>query len=270
VLYWSQRCQLATDIGGRQDEGACAHAERAAKENVSPDNPGLRATTLLYLAEWDMDQGAFDSARRRVQTARDLVSASGNPVGIGATDYLLGVLDLASGDAQSSAQRFGDAIGNLGHHHPEFRRMNALALRALACSGNPGLSPAMCPADADTLARTELDALPLRWHPRVLPAHVALARMDLQRGDVAPALERLREAIAHAQPDVDASQVRLVEARLWFALAEGASGDCVRAAADAAAVEKDLHGEGAGKHPAFASVGARWPPACGLLPATRP
>ena len=180
VLYWQGRCQLATDIGVGNRDDACDHLLRATREIVRPENVELNVSTLRIRAQWDIDHGELDATRRRVQQASALIEASGNSVWIGMEDYLSAQLDLAAGDAANSARQFGDAIRNLGHYYPEHMRLNALALRALLCSQNASLPPTSCPSDAESAALGELDAQTLRWHPRLLPAHIALSRIDLQ------------------------------------------------------------------------------------------
>jgi serine/threonine protein kinase/tetratricopeptide (TPR) repeat protein len=262
VYYWQGRCSLANDIGDEKSDEACNHALRATQEIVSPDNVELNASTLRIRAQWDIDHGEFDAARRRVQQASELVAASGNSVLIGAEDYLSALLDLAAGDGANSARRFSDAIRNLGHYYPEHMRLNALALRALVCSQNAGLPPTSCPSDADSAARIELDAQTLRWHPRLLTADIALARIDLQRGHAAAAAERLRNAIEHTKAEVDANQIHRVEAQLWLIVAEGELGDCVRAKSDAATIETLLVGNGLNQHPALAAARSQLLQAC--------
>jgi serine/threonine protein kinase len=253
VLYWQGRCHLAIEIGDGKDDQACDHALRATQEIVSPDNVELNASTLRIHAQWDIDRGEFDAARRRVQQASALVAASGNSVWIGGEDYLSALLDLAAGDAANAAQHFNDAARNLGHYYPEHMRLNALALRAQVCAEDTSLSPISCPRDVDMAARSELDAQALRWHPRLLPAHVALARVDLQRGHAREAAERLRDAIEHTKAEVDAGQIHMVEAQLWLIVAEGEMGDCVRAKSDATTIEKLLVENGLNQHPALAA-----------------
>jgi len=249
ILYWQGRCRLAIEIGADKNVDACDHVLRATQQIVSPDNVPFNASTLQMRAQWDIDHADYDAARRRVQQSSALVAASGNSVWIGSGDYLSALLDLAQGDAANSARHFSDAIRNLSHYYPEHLRLNALALRALVCSQNASLPPTSCPLDADSTARSELNAQALGWHPRLLPAHISLARIDLQGGNTAAAAERLRNAIEHAKDEVNPNQIHIVEAQLWLIAAEGEMGDCVRAKSDATRIRKLLSKNGLDRHP---------------------
>ena len=236
VFYWEGRCQLATEIGAPENDGTCDRVMRAATELLGPDNVALNASTLRMRALWDIDHGEFGAAQQRMQQSRAFAEASGSRASIGGHDYVSGLLDLASGNAAGAAQKFNDAVRNLDQYYPEHMRLNALALRALVCSQNANFSSDSCPADAESLARSELDKQVMAWHPRLIPAHIALSRIDLQRGHAASAAVRLRNAIEHASNEVDPSQIHLVEAKLWLILAEIASGHCERAQAEATAI----------------------------------
>jgi len=251
VLYWQGRCRLAIEIGTDEGHDACAHALRVTREVTRADNVLRIATTFQYAAQEAIDHGEWEAAGSLLQQSGALVAASGNSVLIGANLYLSGLLDMAAGDAARSAERFTDAIGNLGHYYPEHLRLNAMALRALACASN-GVHPSTsCPADAYAEARRELDLQSVRWHPRLLAAHIALARIDLRNGHAADAAGRLRNAITHVSPEVDATQIHMVEARLWQIVAESAMGDCVRAKADAASIATLMAESGLNDHPAL-------------------
>ncbi|MEO5626008.1 MAG: hypothetical protein ABIQ70_08380, partial [Dokdonella sp.] len=268
VLYWQGRCQLGREIGAPQSDGACDRLVKSAKNIVGADNIALNASSLRIRAEWDIDQGEFEEARRGVASMLALVEASGNGMWIGGQQYLSGLLDVASGDAAGAAGQFSDAVRNLGHYFPEHVRLNALSLRALMCSRNVGLPSDSCPVDAESMARDELDAQSLPWHPRLLPAHVALARVALQRGEAATAATRLHDVITHTRDEVDPSQIHLVEARLWLAIAEVDLGDCDKAKAEAAVVAALPGQEVLHQHPLLAAVRTqlRSATACGLLP----
>ncbi|MEO6690542.1 MAG: serine/threonine-protein kinase [Dokdonella sp.] len=267
VIYWQARCQLAREIGTSASDGACDRLMFSAKRIVRADNVALNASTLRIRAEWDIDQGNFDDPRRNVERARRMVAESGNGVWIGGQEYLSGLLDVESGDAVGAAGHFSDAVQNLGHYFPEHMRMNALSLRAMVCAQHAGMSRDVCPADAASLAQGELDAQALPWHPRLLSAHVALARIDLHGGNVASAATRLRNAIAHTRDEVDPRQIHLVEARLWLAVAEAQLGNCDSAKAQAALVVALPDQEALLKHPllSIARSRLRGISACGAI-----
>jgi tetratricopeptide (TPR) repeat protein len=254
VVYWEGRCQLAMEIGAPESDGACDHVLRAAKQILTPDNLALNASVLRIRTQWDIDHGQFDAAQRRVAQARALAGSSGNPISTGAQDYLSGLLEMASGNAAAAAAQFSNAIQNLEHYYPEHMRLNALSLRAMICSQNEHLASDSCPADAELRARNELDAQPLPWHPRLLAANVAVARIDLLRDQPALAAARLRNAIANAQDEVEPHQIHFIEARIWLVVAEADMAECERARADAAAVAALLDQDVFRDHPLLAAA----------------
>lgn len=60
----------------------------------------------------------------------------------------------------------------------------------------------------------------------LLPAQIALARIDFAKARAPKAIDRLRAAIDHAESEVDPAQPRLLDARLWLASAQAIAGDC--------------------------------------------
>ncbi|MEO8461484.1 MAG: hypothetical protein ABI451_13225, partial [Dokdonella sp.] len=95
----------------------------------------------------------------------------------------------------------------------------------------------------------ELAAVTYQWNPMLLPAQIALARVDLAHALTAAAIERLRTAIAHAENEVDSAQPRLVEARLWLAAAQATAGDCDNARTGARAALLTLRQNHLDAHP---------------------
>ncbi|MEP7043205.1 MAG: serine/threonine-protein kinase [Dokdonella sp.] len=259
VVYWEGRCQLAMEIGAAESDDVCDHASRAAEAFLSADNIALNASILRIRTQRDIDRGDFEAAQRRIQRARTLVGNSGNLVWVGAQDYLSGLLAMALGDESRAIEQFSSAIENLDHYYPEHMRLNAMSLRALICVNNANLPSNSCPADSDFSARNELDAQVLLWHPRLLPAHIAMARIDIQRGKAALAAVRLRNALEHAQNDVEPLQIHFAEARMWLAVAELKMGDCEQAVAEIKAVRASLGQSVLDDHPLLAAARSQLP-----------
>jgi len=174
-----------------------------------------------------------------------LLADSKDAFTLGAHDYLRGTIDAAAGDDAHAAQGFARAIERIGRSFPEYARLNALAARALACTRIGAAAEGSCPADSATLARTELDAYDHRWNAWLLPAHIALARIDLDAGRADAAMARLRTAIASAKDEVDPAQLNLLVAQAWLAAAERHGGHCD---ASEGAVRETAHSQGIEQH----------------------
>jgi hypothetical protein len=251
VQYWQNRCLLATGIGGAQELPDCTHAAQAAQAILAPNATRLRARALRLDAQLHADGGDFAAARTDLAQADAALGDVGDNYMLGINDYLRATFDAADGDAAHAASGFARALERIGHGPPEQLRLNALALRALACAQH---ADAACPGDAAAQARAELDAFDNAFSTWLLPAQVALARLDLDAGNAAPAVARLRRSIASATPEVDPAQLNLVLAETWLSIAEHRSGQCAAAQTDAQRVREKLRTHALETHPALAAA----------------
>jgi tetratricopeptide (TPR) repeat protein len=249
VQYWQSRCLLAIGIGGADELPTCERAAQLAKDILGTTAVRLRVRALRVDAQMRMDRGAFAAARADLQQADALLADSGDALSLGVDDYLRAGLDAAQGDAATAAQGFARAIERIGRNFPEYLRLNALAARALACAQHAAADVESCPADAETVARRELDGYDNRWNPWLLPAHIALARIDLDAGKSAAAVARLRQATASAAPEIDPAQLNGLLAQAWLAIAERRDGQCAAAETMQHAVRDAALVQGLDGHP---------------------
>jgi serine/threonine-protein kinase len=256
AYYWQDRCQLAIARDAQTAEPACLRSLQATRELLAAD-VGRSSRALRLDGLWKIELGRFDDARNALQQASALLGVNGQAPWLGYIDYGLAVLDQAEGQSAQALSGLSRALEHIGHDYPPYTRLNALSLRALICAAERNAVGAFCPADAQTLAATELDAQSDRWNPLLLPAHVALARIELTSARAAAAVTRLRNVIDRAQPDVEPAQMHLVEARLWLAAAEAQAGDCGRSLADAATAGALIDQNGLRDHPLLAAAQAQ-------------
>ncbi len=236
--YWQDRCQLVIAIGGAETKPTCDRAMQVTKQILGPGEVAWTARALRLDAQAKLDLGDLEGSRRDLEQANALITPGGDPVALGIDDYLLAELDFAQGDSAAAAQGFAHSVERIGHAFPEYLRLRVLATQALACASATGLSVTVCPLNAAAVARKELDAYGNPWNPWLLPAHIAIARIDLDSGHPQAAIVRLRSAIEHAGPEVDAAQIHLLAARIWLVIAEAGANHCDQAIADwRAAVE---------------------------------
>lgn len=265
AAYWQDRCQLAIAMGAEQAKQTCAHALQLTKQVFSPDNVQWNARALRLDAQLKMELGDVDDARRDLQQANSLLTPGGDAVALGIDEYLLAVLDLAGDDSTQAAQGFAKSVDHLGHAFPAYLRVNALSARALACAGTTTPSGATCPKDSLVTARAELDAQGNPWNPLLLPGNIAIARVDLLQGHAGAAANRLNSAVAHAVSEVDATQISLLSARIWLAIAATDAGNCDRATIERQAAVDAIHRSGLDDHPLLAAAlaGLRQTKPCG-------
>jgi serine/threonine-protein kinase len=222
--YWQDRCQLAI-VTGEAARPICDRALQATTEILKPDNVHWFSRALRLHAQMQSDRGDFAAGRDDLQRADAVLGPGGEPMALGMNGYLRAEIDIAAGDLAQAARELAPAIERIDHAFPEYLRLRALAARALACS-SAGRGDPTCPVGAATAARAALDADANRWNPWLLPAHVALARVDIEAGRADAAAGRLRDAIAQAEHEVDAAQIHLRLARAWLSVAAAVGGRC--------------------------------------------
>ena len=162
-------------------------------------------------------------------------------------DLLLAEIAALEGDDTRAVELAVPGAGAIGEtFYPLHVVPGALASRALACARHPVDA---CPADATIVAKAMLAKPPFAEHPALLSSTVALARIDLQRGQPEAATKRLIASLATAnERGFAAGSPRLAQAQAWHAVALKAGGDC--AAADAVLrLAQEAGPKGAATHP---------------------
>jgi tetratricopeptide (TPR) repeat protein/predicted Ser/Thr protein kinase len=170
-----------------------------------------------------MERGDLALARTTFLQSTSLLAASDNAAWGGRTEIVLGELDLIEGRDADAIKVLTSGIQHFGKSYPPHLRRYGLALLALACNA---VRSADCAADTFDRADAELSETAYRWNPIVLPANIALARVELAASRAPAAVARLNTAIEHAQSEVDPAQPRLLDARLWLAVAQAGAGQC--------------------------------------------
>ncbi|HEX3897231.1 MAG TPA: serine/threonine-protein kinase [Rudaea sp.] len=256
VRYWQERCQLATIIG-QDEEAVCERALRVTTTILRPDDVAWIARALRWHAQMKFDLGDLDAAQSDLERANLQLAASDDAVALGLNDYVLGEIDIVRGDLDGAKEKLARSVERIGSASPDYLRVRALAALALACSNTS--SDARCTAAAS--ARESLDAQQNPWNPWLLPAHVAIARLDLSAGNREAANQRLQQAIAAASQEMEPTQIDLLAARVWFAAAQ-ANGNFLRR--DVLATVIAAHAE---RHPLVAAPpAASHRGACGASP----
>lgn len=233
VQIAQQACTVEIAIGSDAAGARCAHAvELARQAETVPGNGVARALRLqgqqLLLA------GSIDQAEAALSESSALFAADAPVNWKGRTDIALGELKLHRGETAAAATLLARGVERLGQGYPRYLRRHGLALLALACTQQPDADAACTNQPRDTAEALLVDD-PYAFNPLLLPAHVALARVDLARKETGKARQRLQRAIAEAhKQQLPRHDVRLLDARLWLALANVAT-DCASAQRDAAA-----------------------------------
>ncbi len=255
VEHLQTRCLLEATIDPAGAGEVCARTVHLAEE-IFGTNSINYSRALRHTALWKIEQGALADARQDLMQASSLLGPNSSPVLIGRIELAMGEIDLIEGGRPAAVRQLEAGLRHMGQGYPSYARLNGVALLALACDSRNG-RPTQCAVDTFEKAKTAIDAHAQRWSPMLLRAHIALARVDLARGNARPAHERLRSANAHAENEMESTHPRLLEARLWLALADADAGDCERAKAGARAAgelvsEYHLH-----MHPMVATAAAQ-------------
>lgn len=248
-------CVLEGWMLGEHTTEACHRAD-VASDQVFAHDADYQGERRQRQASWMIERGV-DSARAEalLVNARTLFGEGElNAMRRGRVDQLRGDLLLARGAWAQVRSLLPGAIVNLRKRPFKMQPLLAQAQLLLACSKSPGPE---CPPDlrADIEHRQQ-ELLPWR-HPLMLQVQVLLARVDLPREPQAAA-QRLLQAIPIAAEELPAAHPRLLEARLWLALAQRRSGDCAAAASRHAAADTAAAQAGLSGHPLLRVVRSAW------------
>ncbi|MBB5208180.1 serine/threonine-protein kinase [Chiayiivirga flava] len=209
------------------------------------------ATLARLRARLELERGDIDDADGQLQAMDALIDALPEPRrrrSFGYRDMLRAEIALLSDDDRRAAALAVQAADSVGDQsYPLYIVPQARALRALACER---ARIDGCPADAFEIAAAQLRTPPFREHAALLQAHVALARVELLRGEALAADTRLRALVAWAQAaGVSAQAPRLRQAQAWQAAALAASGKCDAARAARQAATASRNDDAAALHP---------------------
>jgi len=223
VAVAQQACTVETVLGSRMAQAACAHAVELAR--ASEDPPGNSVARALRVQGVQMLQnGDLEAAKLALDESAAMFTADAPANWRGRTDIAAGELALLRGDNGEASERLSRGIERLGAGYPPYLPRYGSALLALACAG---VQTPHCLTHASAQAVSALDSDPYGWNALLLPAHIAVARIDLVAGDAKAATARLREAIREAQTQGLADDQRyLLSAQLWLAVSSVDSANC--------------------------------------------
>jgi serine/threonine-protein kinase len=252
---------VETDLALGQLGSAAGLADRyTALAALSPPTDRDRANATVRAARVAFERGNFGAARAALAGLDDQLAPL-EPyfqARVGAwRSLILAELALAEGRPVEAAPLAVAAVDGFGTAmYPPYVIAYARALRELACAeaGPPACAGPADPTLPDLLARPPNDR-----HPALLPAHVALARIELRRGEAASAMGRLQRAIGRAiAGGVDPEAPRVRQAHGWHAAAAAVAGACADARQSMQASRAAL-APGQPTHPLLAQAWAAWP-----------
>ena len=228
-------CQL---VGGLAERGAaerdCANAldiSRRAYSTAHPAYADTQVSTALGLVE----TGDLAAARKLLLEARGKYADDvHDALRRGRIDSELAGIALREHDPARARQLLAGAAGNLRSRAYWMLPLIADARLLLACAQSP--SPE-CPGGLEARVRAESARHAAGGHPQLLVVDTLLARLALQRGDAEDARTRLVASAKRARREWRADHPRILEAGLWQATAMAATGDCVAAAREHAAID---------------------------------
>jgi serine/threonine protein kinase/tetratricopeptide (TPR) repeat protein len=254
---------LETDLAlGRLDSAAGLAAHYTTLAALSPPTDRDRANATVRAARVAFERGDHAAARDALAGLDDqlapLDAFSQSRVGAWRSLILaeLALVQGRAGDAVPLAQATVDGFGS--GMYPPYAIAYARALRDLACAEAAADAPACAGAAGEALP-VLLDRPPNDRHPALLPAHVALARIELRRGEAAAAMARIERAIGRAiAGGVEAQAPRVRQAQAWHAAAAALSGAC-EVAQRSLQASRTAPSAGAPAHPLVAQAWAAWP-----------
>ncbi len=206
---------------------------------------------VLRLRAWqELEAGDLGKAQATLERASAMLDPEKYPAWRGRTDVLIGELAFLQGDSARAASLVRIGIERFADGYPPTLKRNALALLALACARSGDLA---CRQKAQSDALKSLD-VSYQWSAVLLPAHIALAILELDADHMVVAKERLSRAIDQAVAEMEANAPRLVEARLWRVVAYARSADCATADAEMLSILPILAEARVLHHPLLAQV----------------
>ena len=199
-----------------------------------------------------IERGDVVNARRLLDDAAPIVASRGVQAWSAAVTISYGEIALMEGRHAEATQLFSKGIAQLGDGFPPHLRRKALALKALACSQVAASTD--CGLNDFALASSELENQSYRNSAYVLPAHTALARLELAAGRADASEARLRRALDGAHGEIDDNAPRSIDAKLWLAAAQRASRQCDASRATLASVERWVTAPALAQHPLLSAT----------------
>lgn len=236
-------CAVEAAMSFADAPATCDEALRLSEAVFGKTNPNYAVALRLRGAQ-HVERGDLTAARSDLSASVDALAAGAPASWRGRSEITLGELEWLEGRSDEAIRILQSGLAHFGNGFPITSRFEALAFLALACSESTAVA---CNADAYRQASDAIANKDYAWSAVLLPAHTALARVELHDGKPDSAVQRLRQAIMQAQAEVESSSPRLADAQLWLAIALARSGDCAsaHAAIDVArAVPGTTHADG--------------------------
>jgi eukaryotic-like serine/threonine-protein kinase len=211
--------------------------------------------TLNYRASAEIRAAQFDAAKADLDRARAIAPTieGAGAAAIRVTDAVAANMDRLQGDYALLRQHLAASVAvmrkSAGTSSP-----TQFAWFALACEHAP--DAAVCSGDDVTRARQGLADPKLAHLPTQLAARNALAQIDLIHGDAKQAVEKIREGLRLALPELGDGHSSVGEAHLILGDAQMALADKSAAAREYAVAATVVRGLPAG-HPLKAQVATR-------------
>ena len=253
-------CTVETAMFAPEAKESCADALRLSESVYGKGNASYALTQRLQ-GVLQLESGDFGSARAMLEASAQKLATDATRSWRGRTEINLGELDWLEDRPNDALRTLQNGIDDLGAGYPPTLRRYGLAFLALVCSEAPN---AGCAANTYERATREIAATSYAWSAVLLPAQIALARTEIRDRKPLAAIERLRQAIAHAKPQVNPQSLRLFDAQLWLAIALARAGDCAAARQQADAVRTAMATAGSANSPLLGDVRAesKVEPAC--------
>lgn len=222
---WLCLTEAVADAAADND-AMCTRAVDYAERSEGPDGTDM-GRALHVQGVMLLEQGQLAAARLSLQRSRDILAAAGRTNWQARAEVALGEIELLEGHPPQARDVLASALSHLGTSYPPYLRGQASALLELACLRD--VQENLCTNAPSGSGAAALAAQPAPWNPLLLPANIALARIDLHHRRATQALARLDDAVAVAAAEIAAGGVRMIDAQLWRAVATGEAGDCAAA-----------------------------------------
>ena len=240
-------CALEGTLANRQAAAQrCAQARRLTRQAYTEDHP-IYADASVSSAIGLIEVGDLDGARALLQSARGKYSSQHHDaMRRGRLDSELAAIALLEHHPAQARQLLDSAARDLRSRAYWTLPLIAEARQLLACTQAPA---ADCPPQLETRLIAHAAHRAPTAHPQLLLVDTILARVALRRADHAAATERLDTSIQRSRRELRNDHPRILEARLWRALAATRRGDCQAAAAERTEVDALQRNAWPGGHP---------------------
>ncbi len=228
-------CALEGGLANREAAALrCAEARRVTREAYTENHP-IYADALVSSAIGLIEVGDLDAARAMLEQARGKYgNDSHDALRRGRLGSELAAIALLEHQPRLARPLLATAAVDLRSRAYWVLPLIAEARQLLACTQAPG---AGCATGLEARLMARADDRATTAHPQLVVVDTILARVALQRGDPVIAASRLTASIQRSRRELRGDHPRILEARLWRALASANRGDCAAAAAEMAEVK---------------------------------